>query len=72
MTTEEFLAATAAGGALGGDHRALLADFLAEADLVKFARHVPAVADAERAFAAAERVVAETADRLTEDARAAG
>jgi hypothetical protein len=72
MTTEEFLAATAAGGALRAEHRALLADFLAEADLVKFARHVPAVADAERAFAAAERVVAETADRLTEDARAAG
>lgn len=75
MTTEEFLAATARGGALEGTHRALLGEFLVESDLVKFARHVPALGDAERAFTAAERFVGETAPRERlpeEDARAAG
>jgi hypothetical protein len=75
MTTEEFLAATARGGILEGSHRVLLGDFLVESDLVKFARHVPALGDAERALAAAERFVGETApsDRLPEEgARAAG
>lgn len=72
MTTEEFLQVTARGGGLARQHRALLGDFLEESDLVKFARHVPSVADAERAWTAARRFVDETADRLREDARAAG
>jgi hypothetical protein len=75
MTTEEFLAATARDGALEGAHRALLGEFLVESDLVKFARHVPALGDAERAFTAAERFVDETAPREPlpgEDVRAAG
>jgi len=74
MTTEEFLAATARGGALEPAHRTLLGGFLVESDLVKFARHVPSVDDSERAFAAAERFVADTArDRLPEEkVRAAG
>jgi hypothetical protein len=59
MTTEEFLMVTARGGAaLQGPHRALLG----ESDLVKFARHHPTLADAERAFGAAERFVDETAE----------
>ena len=62
MTTEEFLMATArGGGALQSGHRALLGDFLGESDLVKFARHHPTLADAERAYGAAERFVDETA-----------
>jgi hypothetical protein len=62
MTTEEFLMVTArAGAALQSGHRALLGDFLGESDLVKFARHHPTLADADRAFGAAERFVDETA-----------
>ena len=53
---------TARGGAaLQSGHRALLGDFLGESDLVKFARHHPTLADADRAFGAAERFVDETA-----------
>ena len=63
MTTEEFLTATARDAALTRPQRASLGEFLREADLVKFARHVPAPADAERAFAAAGRFVDETAPR---------
>ncbi len=62
MTTEEFLMVTARGAAaLQSGHRALLGDFLGESDLVKFARHLPTLADAERAFGAAARFVDETA-----------
>lgn len=61
MTTEEFLLTSARGGRLHGVHRALLGEFLGESDLVKFARHVPTLADSERAFTAARRFVDETA-----------
>ncbi|MEO6026680.1 MAG: hypothetical protein ABIR79_07440 [Candidatus Binatia bacterium] len=62
MTTEEFLMVTARGAAsLQSSHRALLGDFLSESDLVKFARHHPTLADAERAYGAAARFVDETA-----------
>lgn len=60
MTTEEFLVATARGGALGAAHRALLAEFLRESDLVKFARHRPSPEAAARAMDAARRFVGET------------
>ena len=53
MTTEEFLLTTARDGRLARAHRPLLSAFLTESDLVKFARHLPTLADAERAFAAA-------------------
>lgn len=73
MTTEEFLVTSARDARLAGAHRTLLGQFLRECDLVKFARHVPAVVDGERALAAAARFVAETAEHETpEDARAAG
>jgi hypothetical protein len=63
MTTEEFLMVTARGAAaLQSSHRALLGDFLGESDLVKFARHHPTLADAERAFGAATRFVTETTE----------
>jgi len=73
MTTEEFLLTTARDGRLARAHRPLLADFLTESDLVKFARHLPTLADAERAFQAAQRFVDETAAAASpEDRRAAG
>jgi len=72
MTTEEFLLVAARGGRLLGMHRALLGDFLVESDLVKFARHLPTIADSERAWAAARRFVDETATRPEERQRAAG
>lgn len=74
MTTEEFLAVTARGGRLDRAHRALLAQFLTESDMVKFARHVPTLGDVDRAETAAQRFVEETAPRTLapEDTRAAG
>ncbi len=61
MTTEEFLLSSTRGGRLQSGHRGLLGEFLTESDMVKFARHVPTIADSERAFAAARRFVDETA-----------
>jgi hypothetical protein len=61
MTTEEFLQAAQRRAELVPAHRALLGNFLGEADLVKFARHHPAAADAERALAAAGEFVRSTA-----------
>jgi hypothetical protein len=73
MTTEEFLVTSQRDARLAGGHRTILGEFLRECDLVKFARHVPAVVDGERALAAASRFVAETAEYQTsEDVRAAG
>lgn len=61
MTTEEFLQAAQRRAQLAPAHRALLGHFLGEADLVKFARHHPTLADAERAFAAGRDFVRSTA-----------
>jgi hypothetical protein len=61
MTTEEFLLATTRDGRLQVAHRRLLGEFLAESDLVKFARHLPTIADSERAYEAARRFVDESA-----------
>jgi len=72
MTTEEFLLATARDGRLVAAHRRLLGEFLVESDLVKFARHLPTIADTERAWAAARRFVDETAAARREVLRAAG
>ena len=74
MTTEEFLLATARDVRLQATHRRLLGEFLAESDLVKFAKHLPTIGDSERAFDAARRFVDETAApaAATEDRRAAG
>jgi len=75
MTTEEFLLTTAREGRLEAAHRRLLGDFLAESDLVKFARHLPTMADSERAWDAARRFVDETAPPPAvpvEERRAAG
>jgi len=71
MTTEEFLLSAARDGRLAPAHRSLLSGFLAESDLVKFARFVPTLADAVRAMAAARRFVEETVP-AAEGMRAAG
>lgn len=67
QTTEEFLAGlsrTAAGQrAITAAHREILADFLSQADLVKFARAEPDIGTCESAGNAAERFVQETAPR---------
>jgi hypothetical protein len=68
MTTEEFLSVAARDARLGAAHRRLLGTFLAEADLVKFARHLPTLRDTDAAYEAARRFVEETRP-ATEPAR---
>ena len=60
MTTDEFLAAAQRNRELPGVHRVALQEFLSEADLVKFARHVPSRERAERAWTAARELVETT------------
>ncbi|MBI1852209.1 MAG: hypothetical protein HYR85_17855 [Planctomycetes bacterium] len=60
MTTEEFLASATAARALESEHRALLSEFLAHCDLVKFARYTPTAADRAQLVASAERFLRET------------
>ncbi|MGH7785882.1 MAG: hypothetical protein ACRERC_03390 [Candidatus Binatia bacterium] len=64
MTTEEFLQAAQRDPQLNPGQRGLLGQFLSEADLVKFARHVPAAQDAERAYGAAREFVESTAPAM--------
>ncbi len=61
MTTEEFLIVAQRNPQLTTPQRGQLSHFLVEADLVKFARHHPDVADAERAYVAAREFVHATA-----------
>jgi len=61
MTTEEFLQVAQRDPQLTPPQRSLLGTFLSEADLVKFARYVPAADDAERAYQAARDFVQSTA-----------
>jgi len=60
MTTEEFLQTAQRDPQLAPAQRSLLGHFLSEADLVKFARYVPAGQDAERAYTAAREFVQST------------
>lgn len=65
-TTEEFLAELGAGGlrspagAITTAHKTLLRDFLSHCDLVKFARHTPARAEAEESVERCRRFIRET------------
>jgi hypothetical protein len=61
MTTEEFLQAAQRDPQLTPTQRSSLTAFLSEADLVKFARYVPAADDAERAYRAAREFVQSSA-----------
>jgi hypothetical protein len=60
MTTEEFLQVAQQSPRLPRDQRTSLGRFLSEADLVKFARHVPEREDGEHAYAAARQFVEST------------
>jgi hypothetical protein len=71
MTTEEFLSVTAQDRRLSAPQRRLLSDFLSQADLVKFARHLPTLADTEGAYDAGRRFVEETSPAPSEETRAA-
>jgi len=46
MTTEEFLQAAQQNPQLPREHRSSLGRFLTEADMVKFARHIPELEEA--------------------------
>lgn len=59
-TTEEFLVEMAGSSALSPAHQGLVGDFLARADLVKFARYGSAPAEMEEVFGSAVRLVRET------------
>jgi hypothetical protein len=59
-TTEEFLREMRRHDCLSEGHKSLLASFLRAADMVKFARHEPAIEDGEHAFDAAGSFVDET------------
>jgi hypothetical protein len=61
MTTEEFLQVAQRDPQLAPPQRSALGAFLAEADLVKFARYVPSVDDAERAYRAAREFIQSSA-----------
>jgi hypothetical protein len=63
MTTDEFLAAAQRSRELAGENRLALQEFLSEADLVKFARHVPSRDRAERAGRAAGEFIDATRPR---------
>ena len=60
MTTEEFLSTAARDRQLSPVQQERLAEFLSQADLVKFARHRPRLEESEAAYRAARRFVEET------------
>ena len=59
-TTEEFIRDALTSKKLSDAHRDLVAGFLEQSDLVKFARHAPGQADMRNALDSAERLVRET------------
>jgi hypothetical protein len=59
-TTEEFIRDALNSKKLSDAHRDLVAGFLGQSDLVKFARHAPGQADMHNALDSAERLVRET------------
>lgn len=61
QTTEEFLRAASLSSRLSAEHQRLAQSFLEQSDLVKFAKWEPEPAILREAFAAAERLVRETA-----------
>ena len=60
QTTEEFIRSASSSKLLSPDHQRLVEEFLAESDLVKFARHRPGADRMKQALAAAYRLVRET------------
>ncbi len=65
-TTEEFLSELARSAALDARHKSLLAEFLTQCDLAKFAQANPGRLELESLHASGVRLVDETSPRLTE------
>ena len=60
QTTEEFLAAMSHGPQIRRDHQSLLREFLQRADMVKFAKFVPAADETGGAVEAARQFIEQT------------
>ena len=65
MTTEEFLFYVRDYGKLIAGHKTLLKEFLSACDLVKFAKHLPQVKEIDAIFAAAQKLVDETKEKVS-------
>jgi len=65
-TTEEFLSELARSAALDARHKSLLAEFLTQCDLAKFAQANPGRLELESLHASGLRLVDETSPRLAE------
>lgn len=63
QTTEEFLYSLRETDELSSAHKALLEDFLAACDVVKYARHIPTRTEVQDCFDKAHRFVIETAEQ---------
>jgi hypothetical protein len=61
-TTEEFIRDALTSRKLSDAHQSLVAGFLEQSDLVKFARHAPGQGDMRNALDSADRLVRETMD----------
>lgn len=59
-TTAEFLVEAQRSAKLRSEHQGLLSEFLTAADMVKFARHEPSIAEADAAMSAARGFVEQT------------
>jgi len=71
MTTEEFLVAAAKDRRFGPRHGAELQHFLTACDLVKYAKQIPSVTEADQVLAAAGEFVERTTLEATPEASAA-
>ena len=72
LTTEEFLGVMSGSPDLSRDHQQLLQTFLARADLVKFAHHIPEPSDVEDSIRAARRFLEETRESVIGTAKVVG
>ncbi len=72
MTTEEFLSVAPQDLRLGPPQRERLGEFLSQADLVKFARHVPRLGEGEAAYEAARRFIEDTRPDKTDPSMTEG
>ena len=63
LTTEEFLSEMGRSPDLARSHQKMLSNFLVQADLVKFAGHVPTDSDVGKSIQAAEKFLEDTRDQ---------
>jgi len=67
MTTEEFLVYLTGNNCLERPHQLLLTEFLKSSDLVKFAKYLPLIQEADRAYGMSRRLVEETKEKVSKD-----